>query len=154
MATTNHYAFRYPVSTDPPDGAAQTQALAEDVDTALYTMESTKIPAGPIAKTNVSLAAGATGMAIRHGLWVLRRATGEIEFNIFLTITTSSNDKDICTLPSWAWPTDTKVFQLAVDNTAGAKASFTISTSGVCHLFASGTPSGDAFAGTVAIYTP
>lgn len=154
MATTNHYAFPYPVSTDPPDGAAQIQALATAVDDKLNTVETTKIPAGPIAKTTVALAAGATGMAIRHGLWVLRRATGEIEFNIFLTITSASNDKDVCTLPSWAWPTDLKVFPMATDNNAGTKASFTISTSGVVHLFANATPAGDAFAGNVAVYTP
>lgn len=47
MGTTTRYAIPFPAGSDPPAGATQMQALAEKVDSSLYTVDTKPIPYVP-----------------------------------------------------------------------------------------------------------
>lgn len=131
MGTTNKFGFRYPEPTDSPDGAAQIQALAEDV-------EGTLSPWGLVVPINwTNLTATGTGISVRNRLRVKRHATGQIEFQVSINIGTgtTSNGQVFCTLPSWAaFPGADLLIPMATNNTAGTKAYFSTGSDGKCTL--------------------
>lgn len=67
MGTTNTYGFHYPESSDPPNGAAQIQQLAEDVETTLSAQVNrlAQPPAAQLfAATNTQQFADNTSIAV------------------------------------------------------------------------------------------
>jgi len=64
MPTTSRYALRYPAGSDTPNGPAQIQALATDVETALGTIDDAGGYVGETIRTTQIAGAGATEVVL------------------------------------------------------------------------------------------
>lgn len=151
MGTTAVYGWRYPASTDAPDGATQLQTLAQDIEATLA-QYGLVLPQGP---TSLTIGGGAT---VRSFASCRRLVTGLIEVKIDINITgTTQSDHVITTLPTYARPSQARSFPAYGSNGAltssPALARFDIATDGtVKPQYINFT--GSTFLGFTGVYMP
>lgn len=152
MGTTNVYGWRYPEVGDQPNGPAEIQQVAEDIEGTVAGIDTGKVPADRIDWVNVTPISPVT---IRNRLRIMRHSTGQVEFQVSINVPTGTTSIDVCTLPSWAWVNGaTYILTLATNNTASTKVYMNIATDGAVSLAMSSVTSGAPFVEGVVCYTP